>query len=403
MFDALKKLYPDNRKIKAFERKGVLRNAVYYDYLVGYKGTDTTSRKTGRREWFECSREKLALAELIFLDPDNGLLVNSKGRNREKYVFPEEVEQLYEYHDVVYYCHKGRRTTAAWEKYKAEMLMRLPSAQPIVLTFHRGTQRSYVFLIHPKRIERYREILRPFMETWKDHFEEESVRVQNRDEIYHFATKWLKRIKNEKNLYRIFDEMDFANDARKVGFVMDAGRSFAEAVSEKSALGDLEAMRRIAGGKEIVHPQLLGAIIHSEWRYVNHWSMAPPSEEDREWFVFMLDWLAKITKHINTEKSRFFKWRNTAITDSDVFGALSEDIMGDLSELYGKGVKQAAADDGFRFFFIHTGRKEITPMRKLSLAFSGQYNDNPPYGDELDSFLFVPSEYKLVAEDTASY
>ena len=42
---------------------------------------------------------------------------------------------------------QGRRKQADWEKTKTEMRRYLRDAQILVLTFHRGTQRSYIFLI----------------------------------------------------------------------------------------------------------------------------------------------------------------------------------------------------------------------------------------------------------------
>jgi hypothetical protein len=59
-------------------------------------------------------------ADLIFLDPDNGLFTrnNTTSKNTVKYVLPKEVFDYYKAgHNVVFYCHKGRRTQDKWKEY----------------------------------------------------------------------------------------------------------------------------------------------------------------------------------------------------------------------------------------------------------------------------------------------
>ena len=37
------------------------------------------------------------------------------------------------------------------------------------MTYHRDTQRSYIFMVHPERKETYQKLLKGFLETaWKD-------------------------------------------------------------------------------------------------------------------------------------------------------------------------------------------------------------------------------------------
>ena len=50
---------------------------------------------------------------------------------------------------------KGRRSKEKWEKYKAFMLQKLPDAKQVVLTYHKGTQRTYVIAVHPENAEKY--------------------------------------------------------------------------------------------------------------------------------------------------------------------------------------------------------------------------------------------------------
>lgn len=126
--------------------------------------------------------DELKEAELIFMDPDNGMLENNDASKlgAEKYVLPGEVEMYYNAgHDVVYYCHKGRRTYEAWQEYKSLMFDRIPTAKPAILTYHKGSQRSYVFLIHEESFVKYRKIIERFLSGWYRIFSEEFTKKGN--------------------------------------------------------------------------------------------------------------------------------------------------------------------------------------------------------------------------------
>ena len=57
------------------------------------------------------------------------------------------------------------------------MLKDCPDGELMGITYHRGTQRSYVFVIHPAREKQYRILLKSFLETaWSDCFTEEIIR-----------------------------------------------------------------------------------------------------------------------------------------------------------------------------------------------------------------------------------
>ncbi len=110
------------------------------------------------------------------MDPDNGLLTTGKQNavGTEKYILPEEVEKYYKAgHNVVYYCHKGRRKLMEWDAYISHMFDRISDAMPVVLTYHKGTQRSYVFLIHKESFPKYRKIIDDFYRKWYRIFNEE--------------------------------------------------------------------------------------------------------------------------------------------------------------------------------------------------------------------------------------
>ena len=182
IFDALKYITVDpDKSVSDIKKSGIVGDTVFFDDLMKMEGTPL-ERKHQRNKWFLKSMNTLASAELIFMDPDNGLLESNDGSKlgAEKYVLPDEVEKYYNAgHNVIYYCHKGRRKYDDWQEYKSIMFDRIPTAKPAVLTYHKGTQRSYVFLIHEESFVKYRKIIDRFLRGWYRIFSEEYTRKGN--------------------------------------------------------------------------------------------------------------------------------------------------------------------------------------------------------------------------------
>lgn len=130
------------RSIEALEQAALLDAArtVYYDKKVEVEG---------RAQWHEDALQALADCELVFLDPDNGLLVKSVGRRSAKsvkYVFDEELnDYLARGQSVVLYNHRARKPAA---QYFQELADRCAAqGKPIcALTFPKGTIRDYLLI-----------------------------------------------------------------------------------------------------------------------------------------------------------------------------------------------------------------------------------------------------------------
>ncbi len=182
VYDFLKGVAHKKKKtVTDIEESGLIPNAVFYNELLAPTGKPQ-ERAGYRNQWFEGSLDVLSEADLIFMDPDNGLLVSGNGSKlgSEKYILPEEAERYFrEGHNVVYYCHKGRRSYEAWDDYISFMFERIPEAKPAVLTYHKGSLRSYVFMIHEKEYVRYRKIIDGVMSRWRMIFSEEYTNISN--------------------------------------------------------------------------------------------------------------------------------------------------------------------------------------------------------------------------------
>ena len=187
LFRTLKKhvIDNDNRNVAVAEACNLIEGATYYDRLLDIsKYSSSNEKRYERTDWHLSGLCALKGKELVFLDPDNGLLdqkVSGK-KNSVKYALTCEAADYYNAgHNIVYYCHKGRRKENPWREYlrilkNGTSKDSFADAELIALTYHRGVQRSYVFAIHPKDYYKYRSIIDGFLSSsWKAHFEEELI------------------------------------------------------------------------------------------------------------------------------------------------------------------------------------------------------------------------------------
>ncbi len=178
VFDTLKQINEsENRTIKAIQNSNILPEACFYAEPLDAQGT-RKERAEKREKWFSDSIWALSGTDLVFMDPDNGLLVKDdpSARGAEKYALPREVKEYWNtYHNVVCYCHRGRRTNEQWQEYMRVMRKTMPGTRIIVLTYHKGTQRSYVFLVRKIHFDRYRKIIDTVLRDWNGLFTDEEI------------------------------------------------------------------------------------------------------------------------------------------------------------------------------------------------------------------------------------
>lgn len=173
LFDALKETIANgNRSVASISEKRILGDVKYYDSIL-------TDSRQQRITWHKAALEVCKDAELVFLDPDNGMTEKKAGKNSSKFCFPEEVvDYYYAGCNVVYYCQKARRTCEQWEIAKGLMHKYLPDCRIFVITFHKGTQRSYIFILHEHDSRRYTALIKDFCRNWSRIFTEETVKLE---------------------------------------------------------------------------------------------------------------------------------------------------------------------------------------------------------------------------------
>ena len=133
----------ENRSIQAIEKTKLIPRAVYYGETVSLDN---------RLEWHEqaISFFKKSDIDLVFLDPDNGLLVPSVKKHQPrsiKYCFYEEVEgYIKQGFSVLIYNHRSRKPELKYfQEIESKLRTHLPTSSVKIfeITFPRYSVRDY--------------------------------------------------------------------------------------------------------------------------------------------------------------------------------------------------------------------------------------------------------------------
>lgn len=134
-------------------------------------------RAEKRAEWHSGALAALDGCEIVFVDPDNGLMVPSARRSKKanKYVLPEELFDYYQQGaSVIYYQHKARRQDGFYTDQHNKLLRdeRIQGAEGLGLKFIRTSLRYYWFLLRPEHAETVRQSVASLLAgPWGDCFE----------------------------------------------------------------------------------------------------------------------------------------------------------------------------------------------------------------------------------------
>lgn len=172
----LKQIVDENqRKVSALQNDRILQ-AVFYDKTLDFAGKKKAERIWIREEWHRQALEQLSGLDVVFVDPDNGLVVPSaEGRPKEnKYVMPDELLDYYRKgSSVIYYQHKARRQDQFYAD-QHEKLIKSPGlegASGLGLKFKKTSQRYYFFILQPRHREMIEKITKEMVSSaWGDHF-----------------------------------------------------------------------------------------------------------------------------------------------------------------------------------------------------------------------------------------
>ena len=157
LYSKLATIVDHNRRLSEIENARVLAPETLFHRKpipIPRHNGDSRSRRE-REEWYEASKRKLYEADIIFVDPDNGIQPIRTRKDQVvsiKYAFYDEIEQYYRLgKSVIIYNHRDRRPQ---EEYEAKIILTrriVGSWNSIkVVRFKRVSVRDYVFLVQPK-------------------------------------------------------------------------------------------------------------------------------------------------------------------------------------------------------------------------------------------------------------
>lgn len=150
----LKRIVSSGKREVSALQKAQLIDAVFFPDLLSFSGTTKAERISMRKTWHRKALDTLSNVDIVFVDPDNGLLVPSaEGTLKEnKFVKPDELAGYYcQGSSVVYYQHKARVSDSVYiEKHKNLLLSSgFEGASELSLKFLKTSLRYYFFIVQP--------------------------------------------------------------------------------------------------------------------------------------------------------------------------------------------------------------------------------------------------------------
>ena len=161
-----------NRRVEKVQQSGVLPgDAVFYGQSLYYQPRESGGSRILRRiAWLNGALESTVEADVVFVDPDNGITENSIQfrKNGPKYVFMDDLSQFYgRGQSLIIYHHLARWDNAynqiAYFADRLKECLKLPYLPPS-LWYHRGTARAYFIVPH----ERHKAVLEKRLESFLD-------------------------------------------------------------------------------------------------------------------------------------------------------------------------------------------------------------------------------------------
>ncbi len=163
------------RKVKYLENSHILEAGFFSDSL-DFKEKTKLERNKIRQEWHRKALNKLAKTDIVFVDPDNGLIVPSayNTTKENKYVLNNELADYYaQKSSVIYYQHKARRKDEFYIHQHARLIHSgcFPNAHGFALKFTKTSHRYYFFIIQPQHKIVIEKAISHMLNTpWKEYF-----------------------------------------------------------------------------------------------------------------------------------------------------------------------------------------------------------------------------------------
>ena len=165
----------NHREVCYLENENILR-ASFFSERFDFTGKTKDERESFRKAWHNKALADLTGNDIVYLDPDNGLIVPSAvGKPKEnKYVLYEELADYYaQKSSVIYYQHKARKPDEFYIRQHEALLNSeaFPDAQGIALKFISTSQRYYFFIMQPQQQAIIEKVLKNMLSAvWNEYF-----------------------------------------------------------------------------------------------------------------------------------------------------------------------------------------------------------------------------------------
>ncbi len=171
-----------NRRVDIIRSSNIFpKDTIFYEANLHLAGVTATERARSRQAWLELALKQTERAEVVFLDPDNGIECQSASatapKTGPKYTLWNEIQEFVKRGQSVLVYHHLCRSGPHPEQVRAlceQFGRKLPNGFTTrALIFKRGTPRAYFIGMALKHKSRLDSQLSGFMATnWRRHFDQ---------------------------------------------------------------------------------------------------------------------------------------------------------------------------------------------------------------------------------------
>jgi hypothetical protein len=181
LYDALKLLVDANHRnvVGVRESRILPDNTTFHEDELSYaRYLARAKRQATRHRWLESALEATVNADLVFVDPDNGISATADPLRKTgpKFVYAGDLNQFVQRgQSLVIYHHLGRQGTAEQQIERVSEYLRLNLGLPDVpeaIRYRRGTARAYFLIMQPTHRPTLEENLSSILRgPWQQHFQ----------------------------------------------------------------------------------------------------------------------------------------------------------------------------------------------------------------------------------------